>query len=168
MLQLKRKKKNKDGQEVKHQDHFRCTMKCGFCDKRMHYEDEYHIKRRESEKHKKAEQERCKTVVKGGGAVEGGLNPGGSEGKGNPGGRRSSGPTLLEEEHPTPYLRVSCRVRNGQQPPRRALVAPTRAGRTPRSAAKIGALSACRPLGLRSSSLKRDRRAAPRMTIWFS
>ena len=30
MLQLKRTRKNKDGQEVKHQDHFRCTITCGY------------------------------------------------------------------------------------------------------------------------------------------
>ena len=29
MLQLKRTQKTKDGQEVKHQDHFRCTITCG-------------------------------------------------------------------------------------------------------------------------------------------
>ena len=56
MLQLKRTRKTKDGQEVKHQDHFRCTITCGFCGKGRHYEDECHIKRRESEKIKKAEE----------------------------------------------------------------------------------------------------------------
>ena len=55
MLQLKRTQKAKDGQEVKHQDHFPCTITCGYCGKRRHYEDECHIKRRESEKLKKAE-----------------------------------------------------------------------------------------------------------------
>ena len=50
MLQLQRKQKTKDGQEVKHQVHFRCTITCGYCGKRRHYEDECHIKRRESEK----------------------------------------------------------------------------------------------------------------------
>ena len=44
-------------------------------------------------------------------------------------------PPLVEVEHPTPHLRVSRRVRNGQPPPPSALVAPTRAVRTPRSAA---------------------------------
>ena len=38
MLQLQRKQKTKDGQEVKHQDHFRCTITCGYCGKRRHYE----------------------------------------------------------------------------------------------------------------------------------
>ena len=55
MLQLRRTHKTKDGQEVKHQDHFRCTIKCGYCGKMRHYEDECHIKPRESEKLKKAE-----------------------------------------------------------------------------------------------------------------
>ena len=49
MLQLKRRQKLKDGQEVKHQDHFRCTITCGFCRKRRHYKDECPIKRPESE-----------------------------------------------------------------------------------------------------------------------
>ena len=54
MLQLRRTQKTKDGQEVKHQDHFRCTITCGYCGKRRHYEDECNIKRRESKKLKKA------------------------------------------------------------------------------------------------------------------
>ena len=44
-------------------------------------------------------------------------------------------PPLVEEEHPTPHLRVRCLVRNGQPSPPPALVAPTRAARSPRSAA---------------------------------
>ena len=66
MLQLRRTQKTKDGQEVKDQDHFRCTITCGYCGKRRHYEDECHIKRRESEKLKKAEEERRKNAGKGG------------------------------------------------------------------------------------------------------
>ena len=77
-------------------------------------------------------------------------------------------PPLVEEEHPTRHLRVSRGVRNGQPTPPPALVAPTGAARTPRSAASIGTLSACRLLGLRSSSLKKDRGAVPRIRIWFS
>ena len=84
MLQLRRTQKTKDGQEVKHQDHFRCTITCGYCGKRRHYEDECHIKRRESEKLKKAEEERRKNAGKGGG----GSTPGGTPGGGNPGGRQ--------------------------------------------------------------------------------
>ena len=57
MLQLKRTQKIKEGQEVRHQDHFCCTITCGYCDKRRHYEEEYRIKHRESEKLKKAEEE---------------------------------------------------------------------------------------------------------------
>ena len=36
-------------------------------------------------------------------------------------------PPLVEEGHPTPHIRVSRRVKNGQPPPPPALVAPTRA-----------------------------------------
>ena len=77
MLQLQRKQKTKDGQEVKYEDRFRCTITCGCCGKRRHYEDECHIKRRESEKLKKAEEERRKNAGKGK-PEGGGHNPGGS------------------------------------------------------------------------------------------
>ena len=86
MHQLKRTQKTKGGQEVKHQDHFLCTVTCTYCGKRRHYEDECHIKRCESEKLKKAEEERCKNAGKGGRPEGGGPNPGGLKGKGNPGG----------------------------------------------------------------------------------
>ena len=86
MLQLKRTQKIEDGQEVKHQDQSRCTITRRLFGKRRNYEDECHIKRRESEKPKKAEEERRKTAGKGGEAEGGGPNPGGSKGKGNPGG----------------------------------------------------------------------------------
>ena len=92
MLQLKHTQKTKDGQEVKHQDPFRCTITCGFCGKRRHYEDECHVKRRESEKHKKAKEERRKTAGKGGEAEGGGANSGGFKGK----------VTLVENEGPQP------------------------------------------------------------------
>ena len=78
---------------MKHQDHFRCTITCGYCGKRQHYEDEFHIKRRESEKIKKAEEERRKKTGKGK-PEGGGQNPERSPGKVNPGGgRRSSAPS---------------------------------------------------------------------------
>ena len=66
MLQLKRTQKTKDRQEVKHQDHFRCTIMCGYCGKRRHYEDECHIKRRYSEKLKEADKELRKNAGKRG------------------------------------------------------------------------------------------------------
>ena len=169
LLQLKRTQKIKDRHEVKHQDHFRCTIACGYCGKRRHYEDECHKKRRESEKLKKAEEKRRENAGKGG-------RPEGAcltlealrvrvtlvEDKG------PQPSPLVEEEHPTAHLRVSRPGENRLPPPSPALVAPTRAARTPRSAASVGTLSACRPLGLKSSSLKRDRGAAPRMRIGFS
>ena len=60
MLQLNRTQKAKDVQEIKHQDHHRCTITCGYCGKGRHDEEECHIKRREPEKLKKAEEERRK------------------------------------------------------------------------------------------------------------
>ena len=44
-------------------------------------------------------------------------------------------PSLVEEEHPTPDLRVSRWVKTCLPPPPPALVSPTRATRTPRRAA---------------------------------
>ena len=46
MHQLRRTQKTKDGREVKHQDHFCCTITCGYCGKRRQYEDECYMKRR--------------------------------------------------------------------------------------------------------------------------
>ena len=93
MLQLNCTQKTKDCQEVKHQDHFRCTITCGYCGKRRHYEDECHIKRRKSEKLKKVEEERRKNAGKGAGPEGGGRTYGGFKGKGDAGGgRRSSAP----------------------------------------------------------------------------
>ena len=61
MLRMKRQQHTKDGKTVTHQDHFRCTITCGYCGKRRHYEDECHIKKRESDKLKRQEAERQKT-----------------------------------------------------------------------------------------------------------
>ena len=51
-LQIKRQQHIKDGKTVTHQDHIRCAITCGYCGKRRHYENECHIKKRESDKHK--------------------------------------------------------------------------------------------------------------------
>ena len=170
MLPLKRTQKTKDGQEVKHQDHFRCTITCGCWGNRRHYEDKFHRKRRGSKKLKKAEEERRNKAGKDG-------RPGGGGGTLTLAVLRvrvtlmeDEGPQphpLVQEEHPTPLIRVSRPVKNRQPPPLPALVAPTKAARTPRSAASIRILSACRPLGWKSSFPKRDRGAAPRMRISF-
>ena len=61
MLQMKRQQHTKDGKTVTHQDHFRCTITCGYCGKRRHYEDECHIRKRESNKRKGQEAEHQKT-----------------------------------------------------------------------------------------------------------
>ena len=46
MLQMKRQQHTENGKILTHQDHFRCTITCGYCGKRRHYEDECHIKKR--------------------------------------------------------------------------------------------------------------------------
>ena len=102
MLQLKRTQKIKDGQEVKHEDRFRCMITCRLCSKRRHYEDECHIKRPESEKLEKAEEQGRKNAGKAGGAEGGGPNPGGSRGKGNPAARRSPAPPTSGRGAPKP------------------------------------------------------------------
>ena len=97
MLQMKRQQHTKDGKPVTHQDHFRCTITCGYCGKRRHYEDECHIKKCESDKLRRQEAERQKTQTstknpqngdKGG---KGGGQGGGKGGHPNPQ-RRSSAP----------------------------------------------------------------------------
>ena len=60
VLRLKRQQHTNDGKAVPHQDHFRCTITCGYCGKGRHYEVECHIKKRESDKHKPQEAERQK------------------------------------------------------------------------------------------------------------
>ena len=144
MLQLRRTQKTKDGQEVKHQDHFRCTIMCGYCGKRRHYEDECHIKRRESEKLKKTEEERRKNAGKGGEAVPLGELPVEvtlEEGKEIP------HPPQVENQAPPP--RVSSLGRSEPYPLPSEPVALTRETRTPRSAASTGTLSACRRRALK-------------------
>ena len=60
MLQMKRHQHIKDGKTVTHHNQFRCTITCGYCGKRRHYEDECHIKKRERDKQKRQEAERQK------------------------------------------------------------------------------------------------------------
>ena len=107
MLQMKRQQHTKDGKPVTHQDHFRCTITCGYCGKRRHYEDECHIKKRESDKLKRHEAERQKTQTptknpqngdKGG---KRGGKGGGKNGPPNPQ-RRSSAPVATPSPAATP------------------------------------------------------------------
>ena len=64
VLQLKRQQHTKDEKTVTHKDHFRCTIICGYCGKRRHYAEECHIKKRESDKHKRQEAECQKTATR--------------------------------------------------------------------------------------------------------
>ena len=150
MLQLKRTQETKDGQEVKHQDHFRCTIMCGICGKKRHHEDECHIKNRQSEKLKKVEEDRRKNAGKGVQPEAGGPNLRGYKGEGKPGGgRRSSAPCTGGRGAPNPTPNGEPSGEKRPAPSTQALVVPTRAARTPNSAASTGTLSACRPLGLK-------------------
>ena len=107
MLQMKRQQHTKDRKPVTHQDHFRCTITCGYCGKCRHYEDECHIKKRENDKLKRQEAERQKTQTparnppngdKGG---KGGGQGGGKNGPPNPQ-RRSSAPVATPTPAATP------------------------------------------------------------------
>ena len=107
MLQMKRQQHTKDGKPVTHQNHFRCTITCGYCGKRCHYEFECHIRKRESDKLKRQEAERQKTQTparnppngdKGG---KGGGKGGGKNGPPNPQ-RRSSAPVATPTPAATP------------------------------------------------------------------
>ena len=80
-----------------HQDHFRCTITCGYCGKHRHYEDECHIKKRERDKLKRQEAEPKKTGTPTKNSQNGdkggrrGCKGGGKGGPPNPQ-RRSSAP----------------------------------------------------------------------------
>ena len=100
MLQVKRQQHTKDGRTPTHQDHFRCTITCGYCGKRRHYGDECHIKKGESGKHKRQEAERqkiqtpSKTPQNGDKDGKGVGKGGGNRGTPNPQ-RRSSVPVTF-------------------------------------------------------------------------
>ena len=93
VLQLKRQQHTKNGKTVTHQDHFRCTITCGYCGKRRHYEGECQIKECESDKHKrqKAERQKAQTPTRtpqnGNKGGKGGGNGGGKGGGPGPQGR---------------------------------------------------------------------------------
>ena len=97
MLQMKRQQHSKDGKTVTHHDHFRCTITCGYCGKRRHYEDECDIKKRESDKLKRQEAERQKTQTPT-------RNPqnGNKVGKGGHKGGDKGGPTNPQRRSPAP------------------------------------------------------------------
>ena len=90
-----------------HQDHFRCTITCGYCGKGRHYEDECHIKKRESDKLKRQEAERQKTQTptknpqNGDEGGKGGGKGGGKNGPPNPQ-RHSSAPVATPTPAATP------------------------------------------------------------------
>ena len=90
-----------------HQDHFRCTITCGYCGKRRQYEDECHIKKRETDKLKRQEAERQKTQTPtknpqhGDKGCKGGGKGGGKGGPPNTQ-RRSSAPVATPPLAATP------------------------------------------------------------------
>ena len=95
VLQLKRQQHTKERETVTDQDPFRCTITCGYSGKRCHYKDECHIKKRESDKHKRQEAERQnanRSPQNGDKGGEGGGKGGGKDRTPNPG-MRSSAPT---------------------------------------------------------------------------
>ena len=103
MLQMKRQQHTKDGKPVIHQDHFRCTVTCGYCGERRHYEDKCHIKKRESVKLKRQEAERQKTQTPTKNPPNG--DKGGKEGGS---GVAQVDPTTPRGTHQRPLLHPSC------------------------------------------------------------
>ena len=90
LLQLKRQQHTTDRKTVTGKDHFRCTITCGYCGKRRHYEDECHIKKGERDNHKQqeAERQRAPTAIRtpqnGDRGGKGGGEGGGKGGTPNP------------------------------------------------------------------------------------
>ena len=96
MLQMKQQQHSKDWKTVTHQDHFRCTITCGYHGKCRHYEDKCHIKKPESDKLKRqeAEQQKNQTPTRNPQNGDKGGKGGRGGGKGGPPNpqRRSSAP----------------------------------------------------------------------------
>ena len=161
MLQMKRQQHTRDGKPVTHQDHFRCTITCGYCGKRRHYEDECHIKKRESDKLKRQKAERQKTQTPT-------RNPQNEDkgGKGGGKGAGKGGPPNPRGAHQRPLqLPLPPQVTPGSA--RRGITLPLR-GRTPRRGDWPGWPSPSWLQGWMSSSLMRSRGAAPKERTWFS
>ena len=89
MLQMKGQQHSKDGKTVTDQDHLRCTITCGYCGKRRHYEDECHIKKRDSAELKRPEARRQKTRTP--------IRNGDKGGKGGGKGGGKDGPPIPQE-----------------------------------------------------------------------
>ena len=106
--------------------------------------------------------------VRAEGPKGGGPNPGGFKGKGNPGGQRSSAPPTggRGAPNPTPKGEPSAEKRPVPSTPS---VADTDKSSENTKKRRLNLHSKCvQASGFRSSCLKRDRGAAPRMRIWFS
>ena len=156
MLQMTRQQHTKDGKPVTHQDHFRCTITCGYCGKRRHYENEYHIKKRGSDKLKRQEVERQKTQTPTRSPPNGdkGGKGGGKGGPPNPQ-RRSSAPAA------TPPLAAG----DPKKRPQGDNASPE--GITPRRGDWPGWPSPSWLQGWMSSYLMRSRGAAPKRRTGF-
>ena len=144
-----------------HQDHFRCAITCGYCGKRGHYEDECHIKKRESDKLKRQEAESQKTQSPT-------RNPpnGDKVGKGDGKGGGKGGPLTPRDAHQRPLLPPLL----PQVTPRsahRGITLPLK-GITPRRGVWPGWPSPSWLQGCMSSFLMRSREEAPKRRTWFS
>ena len=161
VLQLKRQQHTKDGKTVTHQDHFRCTITCGYCSKRCHYEDECHIKKRGSDKHKRQEAQSQKAQT-----------PSRTPKNGDKGGK-GGGKGVARVEPPTPRgahqrplflpLLLMLTLRSAY----RGITPPLR-GLTPRRGDWPGWPSPLWLQGLMWKSLLRSRGAALKRRTWFS
>ena len=99
MLQLRGPQHSKHGKTENHQNHFRCTITCGFCGIHLHHDDECHMKKSKSDNLKRQEAERqksqtpSKAPMNGDKAGKGGAKEAGKDGTPNHNPqRRSSAP----------------------------------------------------------------------------
>ena len=161
VLQQKGQQHTKDWKTVTHQDDFRCTITCGYRGKRRHYEYECHIKKRETDKHKRQEAERQKaqtptrTPQNGDKGGEGGGMGGGKGGTPTPRSRFSL-PLLLLPLKLLPQ-------RNAQRG-----ITPPLWGLTPRRGDWPGRPSLSWLLEVIWNSPLRSRRAALKRRTWSS
>ena len=158
---MRQQQHSKDGKTVTHQDHFTCTITCGYCGKRRHYEDECYIKKRESDKLKRQEAERQKNQIPT-------RTPQNGDKGGKAGGKGAGkvDPLTPRGAHQRPLLlpllpKVTPRSADrGITPPLRGI--------TPRRGDWPGWPSPSWLQGWMSNSLLRSRGAALKRRTWFS
>ena len=162
MLQMKQQQHTKDGKTVTHQDHFRCTITCGYRGKRRHYEHKCHIKKRESDKLKRQEAERQKNQTPTRNPKKMGIKVVKEVARGV----AKVDPLTSRGAHQRPRL-FHLLPKGTPRSAHRGITPPLR-GITPRRGNWPGWPSPSWLQGWMSNSLLRSRGAAPKRSTWFS